>query len=114
MRLSAQSSMAMTRLPTWMRSSTGTGSLPARRHGVKMMVVAPTSTIDWQIDTGEAIEIEERSPNELLMPYYQDGGEGIDAWNPVFDVTPAELIDAIVTEKGVVMNPEPQGLSVVK
>lgn len=89
-------------------------ALLARRHGVKMMVVAPTSTIDWQIDTGEAIEIEERSPNELLMPYYQGGGEGIDAWNPVFDVTPAELIDAIVTEKGVVMNPEPQGLSVVK
>ncbi len=89
-------------------------ALLARRHGVKMMVVAPTSTIDWQIDTGEAIEIEERSPNELLMPYYQDGGEGIDAWNPVFDVTPSELIDAIVTEKGVVMNPEPQGLSMVK
>jgi len=89
-------------------------ALLARRHGVKMMVVAPTSSIDWQIDAGEAIEIEERSPNELLMPYYQESGAGIDAWNPVFDVTPADLIDAIVTEKGVVTNPGPHCLLAVK
>jgi len=89
-------------------------ALLARRHGVKMMVVAPTSTVDWQSETGESIEIEERSPNELLMPYYQKDEGGIEAWNPVFDVTPAELIDAIVTEKGVVMNPDPQGLSVIQ
>jgi methylthioribose-1-phosphate isomerase len=89
-------------------------ALSARRHGVKMMVVAPTSTIDWQTDSGAAIKIEERSHDELLMPYYREHGEGVDAWNPVFDVTPAELIDAIVTERGVAPEPGIRGLATLR
>jgi len=77
----------------------------ARHHGVKFMVVAPTSTIDWNTASGEAIEIEERDRRELLSEQFQREGSVISAWNPVFDVTPAGLIDAIVTEKGVVLNP---------
>ena len=85
----------------------GTYSLAvnARYHGVKFMVVAPTSTIDWNTVSGEHIEIEQRDRRELLNEYFLEEGHVIDAWNPVFDVTPANLIDAIVTERGVVLNP---------
>jgi methylthioribose-1-phosphate isomerase len=81
-------------------------AIAARYHGLKFMVVAPSSTVDMDTASGESIEIEERDPGEL----HGIGGvrivaEGIKAWNPVFDVTPGELIDAIVTEKGVVQRP---------
>lgn len=79
----------------------------ARRHGVKFMVAAPTSTVDLQIATGDEIPIEQRSSNEVLGIFGQDiAAPGADAWNPAFDVTPAELVDAIVTERGVVMAPD--------
>ncbi|MBD9369174.1 S-methyl-5-thioribose-1-phosphate isomerase [Xanthomonas sp. XNM01] len=82
-------------------------AIAARHHGVKFMVVAPSSTVDLDTADGDMIEIEQRDPGEL----YGVGGsrtvaEGIAAWNPVFDVTPADLIDAIVTEKGVVERPD--------
>lgn len=85
----------------------GTYSLAvlAKRHGVKMMVAAPFSTFDFSLESGDAIEIEERNPKELLADCYLEDGSLVGAWNPVFDVTPAELIDAIVTERGVVLNP---------
>lgn len=81
-------------------------AIAARYHGVKVMVVAPASTVDMSTSRGEDIEIELRDPGELLF----SGGrrvvaEGVDAWNPVFDVTPAGLIDAIVTERGIVHAP---------
>ena len=80
----------------------------ARYHDVRMMVVAPTSTIDMQLASGADIEIEQRSADELL----QLGGQRIAAQvavlNPVFDVTPAQLVDVIVTERGVVENPDAQ------
>ncbi|WP_036248146.1 S-methyl-5-thioribose-1-phosphate isomerase [Methylobacter sp. BBA5.1] len=90
----------------------GTYSLAvlARQHGVKLMVAAPTSTIDWSIEDGSQIEIEQRNPNELLAPCYIREDSLVSAWNPVFDVTPAELISAIVTEKGVVLNPSEHGI----
>ena len=90
----------------------GTYSLAvnARRHGIKLMVVAPTSTIDWQMEDGSRIEIEQRDPNELLDEIYLQGNSLVKAWNPVFDVTPAELISAIVTERGVVLNPAVEGV----
>jgi methylthioribose-1-phosphate isomerase len=78
------------------------------------MVVAPTTTIDWAIDTGNRIEIEQRNPNELLPACYIKENSIVSAWNPVFDVTPAELISAIVTERGVVFNPAEQGLRGLK
>ncbi|BCX88381.1 methylthioribose-1-phosphate isomerase [Methylomarinovum tepidoasis] len=77
-------------------------AVAARRHGVKLMVVAPTATIDWNTPHGGLIPIEERDPAELLPAYYQREDSLAGAWNPVFDVTPADLISAIVTEKGVV------------
>jgi len=91
----------------------GTYSLAvlARQHGVKFMVAAPTSTIDMSIASGVQIPIEERAAEEVLMCGGQQvGTPGVDAWNPVFDVTPAALVDAIVTERGVVLNPTREGL----
>src|SRR5688572_28792042 len=82
-------------------------AIAARHHGLKVMVVAPSSTVDMATATGEDIEIEMRDPAELLsMSGQRTVAEGVGAWNPVFDVTPAGLIDAIVTERGVVLNPD--------
>jgi methylthioribose-1-phosphate isomerase len=94
----------------------GTYSLAvlAKQHDVKLMVVAPTSTIDWKIDNGNQIEIEQRNQSELLPICYNDEDSLISAWNPVFDVTPAELIAAIVTERGVILNPAEQGIRSLK
>jgi methylthioribose-1-phosphate isomerase len=86
----------------------GTYSLAvlARHHGVKFMVAAPASTVDMAMATGEAIPIEQRSPDEVLsLAGQRVAAEGAEAWNPAFDVTPAELVDAIVTERGVVLAP---------
>lgn len=81
-------------------------AIVARHHGVRFMVVAPSSTIDMRTATGADIEIELRDPAELLaVAGVRHVADGVTAWNPVFDVTPANLIDAIVTERGVVMAP---------
>lgn len=89
----------------------GTYSLAvlAKQHDVKMMVVAPMSTIDFALANGDGIEIEQRHPAELLPDCYLKEDSLVQAWNPVFDVTPAQLITAIVTERGVVMNPAEHG-----
>ncbi len=86
----------------------GTYSLAvaAKHHGVKVMVAAPTSTIDMSAASGDDIPIESRNSDEILnCGGKRLGATGVDAWNPVFDVTPAALVDAIVTEKGVVHSP---------
>ncbi len=81
----------------------------ARYHGIKFMVAAPTSTIDMHISSGEQIPIEERSDAEVLgCSGHPVAAPGAMARNPAFDVTPAELVDAIVTEKGVVLKPDPE------
>lgn len=81
-------------------------AISAKYHGVKFMVVAPSSTVDMATGTGEEIEIELRDPTELLSTAGRRTViEGAQAWNPVFDVAPAELIDAIVTERGVIEHP---------
>ncbi|WP_067644787.1 S-methyl-5-thioribose-1-phosphate isomerase [Dokdonella koreensis] len=87
-------------------------AIAARHHGVRFMVVAPSSTVDMTAASGAAIEIELRAATELLGY----GGQrtvvdGAQAWNPVFDVTPAELIDVIVTERGVIERPAQTGLA---
>ena len=83
------------------------GAILARHHGLKVMVVAPTSTIDMSIATGSDIPIETRDGTEILALQGQRvAAAGCGAWNPVFDVTPAALVDAIVTEKGVVEHPD--------
>lgn len=81
-------------------------AIAARYHGAKTMVVAPCSTVDMATPAGSEIEIEQRDPAELFgVGGVRTVAEGVRAWNPVFDVTPAELIDAIVTERGVVERP---------
>lgn len=81
-------------------------AVAARHHGVKFMVVAPTSTVDMATRDGTSIPIETRPDAEVLnFGGTRTAPAGIAAWNPAFDVTPADLIDAIVTEKGVVLAP---------
>lgn len=78
----------------------------AKHHGVRFMVAAPTTTFDLTLADGAQIPIEERGPGELVAVRGQQvAPPGVKVYNPVFDVTPASLIDAIVTEKGVVENP---------
>ena len=87
----------------------GTYSLAvlAKYHQVKFMVVAPTSTIDMKIAEGGCIPIEQRPSSEVTCIAGKHlAANGVDAMNPAFDVTPAALVDAIVTEKGVVLNPD--------
>ncbi|EEH19074.1 methylthioribose-1-phosphate isomerase [Paracoccidioides brasiliensis Pb03] len=90
----------------------------AKHHGVKFLVAAPRTTIDMNTKSGEGIAIEERPRQEMTrirgprVGGEQDGlgametitvaADGIDVWNPAFDVTPASLIDGIITEIGVV------------
>ena len=86
----------------------GTYSLAilARHHGVKFMVAAPTTTIDMSSATGADIPIEQRASSEVFGCGDQRvAADGAQAWNPAFDVTPAALVDAIVTEKGIIENP---------
>ena len=86
----------------------GTYSLAvlAKYHQVKVMVVAPLSTIDWQTESGEFIPIEQRPATEIThISSQQIAPDGVQVSNPAFDVTPAELINAIVTEAGVVLSP---------
>ncbi|MBT7306876.1 MAG: S-methyl-5-thioribose-1-phosphate isomerase [Gammaproteobacteria bacterium] len=86
---------------------TYSAAIAARHHGVKFMVVAPTSTIDRNVATGEEIPIEARAAEELFSCLQGEriAAQQADGWNPVFDVTPAALVDLIVTERGVVEQP---------
>ncbi len=87
----------------------------AKYHGIKVMVVAPTSTIDFNVSCGEEIPIEERSLAEVLtFSGQQTAAKGASARNPAFDVTPATLIDAIVTEKGIVLQPNREKMAQLK
>lgn len=91
----------------------GTYSLAvlARFHGVGFMVVAPSSTVDMALESGAEIPIEERDGTELRqVRTVPMAPASVAVFNPVFDVTPAGLIDAIVTEKGVVSRPDTQGM----
>ncbi|HTC23295.1 MAG TPA: S-methyl-5-thioribose-1-phosphate isomerase [Gemmatimonadales bacterium] len=77
-------------------------ALAARAHGVPFYVAAPSSTVDPATPDGAAIPIEERAPDEVLSLKGQRlGPAGVGVWNPAFDVTPAALITAIVTDRGV-------------
>ena len=72
-------------------------AVAAARFGVPFYVAAPLATVDASVPDGSAIPIEERDPSEVLpVPL-----AGVDVWNPAFDVTPAELVTAVITEAGV-------------
>lgn len=74
----------------------------AKYHGVKFIVAAPTTSIDPSISSGSHIRIEERPSEELTsVQGVKVAPKGIEVWNPAFDVTPASLIDAIITEQGI-------------
>jgi methylthioribose-1-phosphate isomerase len=82
-------------------------AINARYHNVGFMVVAPTSTIDMDTACGADIPIEERAQEEILSVAGQRiAAPQVEAYNPAFDVTPAKLVSALVTEKGVVLNPD--------
>jgi len=84
----------------------------AKYHNVKMMVVAPTSTIDMKLASGNEIVIEMREGSELTTILDQKiAPEGVKCINPVFDITPSTLIDVIVTEKGLVTNPNTEKMN---
>jgi methylthioribose-1-phosphate isomerase len=78
-------------------------ALLAKAHGIPFYVAAPSSTFDLTLASGAAIPIEQRDPREITHGFgKQTAPEGIGAYNPAFDVTPAELIAGIVTEKGLI------------
>jgi methylthioribose-1-phosphate isomerase len=78
----------------------------ARRHNIPFYVACPLSTIDLKIASGADIPIEERAPAEVTgFRDCQWAAEGVTVRNPAFDVTPAELVTGLITEKGVVMAP---------
>ncbi|MDH0646269.1 S-methyl-5-thioribose-1-phosphate isomerase [Pseudomonas sp. GD03858] len=81
-------------------------AVAAMHHGLRFMVVAPSSSIDLNLATGEDIELEVRGEEELLEVAGIQVTADVEAYNPVVDVTPADLIDVIVTEKGVVERPD--------
>ena len=87
----------------------------ARRHGVPFYVAAPLSSIDLDCLSGTDIPIEERSPDEVA----EFGGKriapkGVHVYNPAFDVTPAELVTAIITERGIAYPPFGESLAALK
>jgi methylthioribose-1-phosphate isomerase len=75
----------------------------ARAHGIPFYVAAPTSTFDLSAADGRSIPIEERAASEVTHPFErQTAPAAITARNPAFDVTPAELITALITERGLI------------
>ncbi len=81
-------------------------ALAARAHNIPFFVAAPSSTFDKDIPSGKEIPIEERESREIVNGFgTQTAPDGIDVYNPAFDVTPAEMIQGIITEKGVLTSP---------
>jgi methylthioribose-1-phosphate isomerase len=81
-------------------------SLVAKAHHVPFYVAAPKSTFDMQLESGDQIPIEQRAQDELtLFAGRRIAPEGVDVYNPAFDVTPHECIEGIITEKGVIVPP---------
>lgn len=90
-------------------------SVVAKAYNVPFYVVAPTTTIDFDIETGEEIEIEERSSEEVThIENIRIAPEGIEVFNPAFDVTPNENITGIITEKGIIRPPYKENILKLK
>ncbi|MDR2502310.1 MAG: S-methyl-5-thioribose-1-phosphate isomerase [Oscillospiraceae bacterium] len=84
----------------------------ARHYGIPFYVFCPSSTIDPKCETGRDIEIELRDPDEIRSKFYSQpmAPDGVGCYNPAFDVTDAELITAIVTERGICRAPYGESL----
>jgi len=79
-----------------------------------MMVAAPLSTLDMALSSGQQVTIEERPESEVLgMAGQAIAAVGASAWNPAFDVTPAALVDYLVTEAGVISAPSEEKLAIL-
>lgn len=75
----------------------------ARAHGIPFYIAAPSSTFDLMLEHGDDIPIEERNPIEITHGFgKQTAPDGVQVYNPAFDVTPADYIQAIVTERGII------------
>lgn len=85
----------------------------ARHYGIPFYVLGPTSTIDLKCPDGDHIPIEERDGEEIRSLWYREpmAPEGVKCYNPAFDVTPNELVTAIITEKGICRPPYTQSLA---
>jgi len=78
----------------------------AKHHGIPFCVAAPSSTFDLSLETGAGIPIEQRNAEEITTGFgRRTVPAGVSVYNPAFDVTPAELIYALITERGVIRNP---------
>lgn len=79
----------------------------ARHYGIPFYVLGPTSTIDADCPTGASIPIEQRDPAEVTEAHYAQrmAPRNVKVYNPAFDVTPCDLITAIVTERGIARPP---------
>jgi methylthioribose-1-phosphate isomerase len=87
-------------------------AVACRYHGVKMMVAAPLSTLDMDMPDGRQVIIEQRPEAEVLeLAGRRIAASGATAWNPAFDVTPATLVDYLVTEAGVITAPNREKLA---
>lgn len=84
----------------------------ARAHEIPFYIAAPTSTIDMSLSTGADIPIEQRSGSEIVQGSGRaTAPEGVQVYNPAFDVTPAELLTAVVTDRGVLKEPNQQRMA---
>lgn len=83
----------------------------AEAHGIPFYVAAPTSTLDFALKTGDEIPIEQRAAEEITEGFGKmTAPEGVKVYSPAFDVTPAALVTAIITEKGVARPPYTESL----
>jgi methylthioribose-1-phosphate isomerase len=83
----------------------------AKHFGLPFLVAAPTSSIDLSLATGQQIPIEERDPTEISKGLgRQTAPDAVDFYNPAFDVTPADLVTAIITERGIARAPYTESL----
>ena len=75
----------------------------AQAHGIPFYIAAPSSTFDLSLESGDQIPIEERAADEITHGFgRQTAPAGVDVYNPAFDVTPADYIAAIITERGLI------------
>ena len=88
--------------------------LLAKHHNIPFYIAGPVSTIDMNTPTGDDIPIEERSAEEITCGFgKRTVPEGVKVYNPAFDVVPHELITAIITDKGIIANPDKEKVAQV-
>ncbi len=90
-------------------------SVLAEKHRIPMYVAAPTSSIDFNLPSGDLIPIEERDPKEVTEGFGRRiAPHGVTVYSPAFDVTPHQLITAIITESGILHPPYVQSIAELK